>query len=424
MNFIKATVLSAILVVLSSCGGGGSSSSSNASATGVAPAPTALAGVNRITLDPTLSLAQNLGKLIFNDASFSNPSGTACASCHNPLQGGSNNNGSTLGVVQGSLHSSIGLRNSLSNQYSANTPPFGFVTNPNGVTVAKGGLFWDGRADTLAQQAQLPFLNTLEMNNASQQAVVNILAAAPYAALFQQQYGPNIFNNPNQAFTQIANSLQAFQQSAQLQPFTSKFDLVVQGLASFTASEQNGLALYTDRNRANCGACHVMNLNSSSPKDSIFTDFSYHADGVPRNSAIPSNAVPTFYDLGLCGPERVPPVLPANVSPGITIGHFCGQFRTPSLRNTALKSNFMHNGVFTNLTQVVTFYATRVSNPKNFYGPSGIPNDLPPQYQSNLEVSLPPFRGPVGNGVPLLNAKEIADLVAFLNTLTDGYTGK
>ncbi len=420
---LRVTLVSAIAgFIASGCGGGGGGSSSNtvtspASTAAQASAPATNAG---LTLDPTLTPLENLGKFIMTDVNLSEPAGTPCVACHQPGHGFADNNGSAIGVAMGSQPGSLGLRNALANAYSSQSPAFGFTTQ-NGRTTARGGQFWDGRVDTLAEQALLPLLNPTEMNNASAQAVINKIAAAPYASLFLQQFGTSALSTPTTAFTQVGLAVQAFEQSAQLQAFTSKFDAVVQGQASFTALEQQGLNLFTDRTRANCASCHTVNPGSTNPASSLFTDFTYRDTGVPRNQAIPQNAVATFFDLGLCGPQRTAPTLPSNVAPGVTISDFCGQFKVPSLRNVGLRSNFMHNGFFTDLGQVVHFYSTRVSNPSLWYGPSGVPNDVPSQYLANVVTGTPPFVGHAGLP-PLLTAQEEAAIVAFLNTLTDGFT--
>jgi cytochrome c peroxidase len=80
----------------------------------------------------------------------------------------------------------------------------------------------------------------------------------------------------------------------------------------------------------------------------------------------------------------------------------------------------MHNGFFTNLADVVRFYSTRNTNPQRWYGPSGVPNDLPAQYRGNIESVKAPFnRAPTAG--PLLTEPEVADMVAFLRTLSDGF---
>ena len=78
----------------------------------------------------------------------------------------------------------------------------------------------------------------------------------------------------------------------------------------------------------------------------------------------------------------------------------------------------MHNGVFTSLSEVVSFYATRNSNPKRWYGPAGVPNDLPTAYLPNIVSDRAPFNKKATDG-PALNASEVGDVVAFLKTLSD-----
>jgi len=152
----------------------------------------------------------------------------------------------------------------------------------------------------------------------------------------------------------------------------------------------------------------------------LFSEFTYYATGIPRNPAIPRNADSRFYDLGLCGPERTAPTLPADVAPGVTIANFCGKFRMPTLRNVAERPAYMHNGYFKDLREVVRFYATRASDPQRWYGGSPLPDDLPAAYQGNLETAKAPFNRAPGSA-PLLSDTEINDIVAFLHTLSDGY---
>ena len=364
-----------------------------------------------------LTLAQ-LGQMIFTDGNLSEPRGTACAACHQVNMGFAGNHGSTMGVALGSLPTSIGLRNAMTNSYMGFVPAFEFLT-VDGVTEASGGHFWDGRADTLELQALGPLLNPLEMNNPDKQSVLNKIASSPYADQFKARFGSDIFKDTDAAFTQIGVAIAAFERN-DLQTFSSKYDAMVRGQSSFTPSEARGMALFQDPNRANCAGCHLMNPATGKPQDSLFSEFTYYATGIPRNFLIPRNADPAFNDLGLCGPERTPPSLPAGVAPGVTIDNFCGKFRMPTLRNVAERPAFMHNGFFKNLSEVVRFYSTRNSDPQHWYGPSGVANDLPTKYLGNIETAKAPFNRNASAG-PLLTDSEVNDLVAFMHTLSDGY---
>ena len=366
---------------------------------------------------PTLTPAQALGEQIFNDKNLSEPRGTACANCHQASTGFANLNGSHIGVPLGSLPKSFGTRSVMQNSYSSFTPPFGFRVL-NGDVDPVGGLFWDGRADTLVQQAQLPFLAANEMNNKDGASVVAKIAAGPYAKAMTDLYGKDIFKNPTLAFTRVGEALAAFESSLRFQAFSARYDDYLAGRAKLTSTEDNGMKVFMDPAKGNCASCHSMNPKSTKPADNLFTDFAHYATGIPRNPAIPANANPSYFDLGLCGPNRSRPALSANVPPSVSIEKFCGTFKMPSLRNVGERQVFMHNGVFSNLRDVVSFYATRDSNPKRWYGAAGVPNDLPLAYQDNIVRDRVPFNRPAGSG-PALTEKEIDDVVAFLKTLGD-----
>ena len=364
-----------------------------------------------------LSRLENLGSQIFKDKALSEPRGTSCNDCHQGTSGFAGNNGSRIGVAQGSTPQSIGGRNAMSNAYTSFIPKFQFRVTGEDVDPV-GGFFWDGRADTAEQQALGPLLNSLEMNNKDAASVVRKIATSPYAQLFKDEFGSQIFTNPNLAFQKIGVAIAAFERTSALQPFSSKYDQYIQGKAKFTPQESNGMKLFMDVNKGNCASCHLMNPNSAKPSDSLFTDFAFYATGIPRNMAIPRNANPSFFDLGLCGPDRTKPALTSNVPANISIDKFCGTFRMTSLRNTAERKAWMHNGFFKDLRDVVSFYATRNSDPKRWYGPQGVPNDLPSAYVGNIISDRAPFNRPATAGTAL-TPKEIDDVVAFLKTLSD-----
>ena len=101
----------------------------------------------------------------------------------------------------------------------------------------------------------------------------------------------------------------------------------------------------------------------------------------------------------------------------------CRRFRTPTLRNVALRKAFFHNGVVHTLKEAVEFYAQRDTKPENWYPRDGGVvvkfDDLPNKYHANVDKE-PPFGGKPG-GSPSLTDEEIRDVVSFLETLTDGF---
>ena len=373
------------------------------------------------TVQPTtsapLSRLEEIGRQIFHDPNLSEPRGTACVSCHLPHRGFAGNHGSGIGVALGSQAGALGGRNAMSNAYTAFVPKFTFRVKGADVDPV-GGLFWDGRADTPAQQALGPLLNPLEMNNPNAASVLAKIASGVYGKKFRDEFGANIFANPTLAFQKVGEAIAAYERTAELQPFTSKYDQFIQGKVALTPQEANGMKVFMAPNKGNCVSCHTMNPLSANPRDSLFTDFSHYALGVPRNTNIPRNANPSFYDLGLCGPDRNRPALTTAVPANVTIEQFCGRFRMVSLRNTAERPGWMHNGFFTRLRDVVSFYATRNSDPKRWYGPTGVPNDVPQAYLGNIIHDRAPFNRLPSAG-PALTEREIDDVVAFLKTLSD-----
>jgi cytochrome c peroxidase len=347
-----------------------------------------------------------LGDRLFNDPNLSQPAGTSCASCHNPKRAWTGNNGGTFGVPLGSL-GIAGLRNTPTVMYASFTPAFS-VNVTNGQPGASGGFFHDGRVDTAAAQALIPLLTMVEMNNANASAVVAKVAASSYANQFKAQWGAAIFSDPNAALAAIGQSIAAYEATSEFHPFTSRYDDLVRGQDHFTAAEHRGMRAFFDRAKGDCASCHTANPTSADPAASLFTNRSYVALGVPRNPAIPANADPTFFDLGLAGPKRsAPPGLP----------QAAGQFKVPTLRNVALKPAFMHNGRFKTLTEVVSFYATRDIDPNRWYPLGQKFNDLPATLRTNV-THRPPLDLHPG-AAPRLTPGDVSDIVAFLGTLTD-----
>jgi cytochrome c peroxidase len=372
--------------------------------------------------ESALAMRTEVGRQIFHDPNLSEPRGTSCASCHSATQGFSGLNGATNGVTRGP-GGRAGLRSSMSTAYMSLVPPFEFRRDGD-VIRAFGGFRWDGGGGpSLAAQSRNPFLVPPLMNLPDTTALMTRIAQSDYAGLFRAAYGDAVVSDPAQAFEKAGEAMAAFQLSAQKQPYSSKFDAVVRGQATLDAAQARGLALFREPAKGNCAACHTVRPDSGNPADSPFANFGFYALGVPRNAAIASNASATFFDLGLCGPIRTRPVVPAAFSTELSSDALCGQFRVTSLRNVAERPSYMHNGFFTSLREVVRFYATRDSQPAAWWGAAGTPNDLPSQYQANLERRIAPLNRTPAQGDALTDA-EIDDIVAFLRTLSDGYTGR
>lgn len=351
----------------------------------------------------------SLGKTLFFDPGLSEPPGTSCASCHDPARAFSGDNGSGVGVARGSRPGRFARRSTPSLLYLAFVPRFRFFRGDDdsrGLDAEPyGGFFWDGRADTLAEVVPQPLLNPREMNNRDVAQIAEKLRRAPYAEAFRREF-PGALDRPESAVAALATAVSAFLTSPAMAPFSSKYDDFVRGAATLTAEEQQGLALFKDPRRGGCARCHKLADPSPGAAHAMFTDFGYEAVGAPRNPRLRVRDD----DRGLC--ERTDTV---NPSDGI---QWCASFRTPSLRNVAVRQSFMHNGALTSLRDVVRFYATRATDPARWY-PSGAKfDDTPAPYRGLIDATSAPYNRAAGDK-PAFDDAEIDALVAFLRTLTD-----
>jgi cytochrome c peroxidase len=283
--------------------------------------------------------------------------------------------------------------------------------------VPQGGLFWDGRVDTLQSQAMGPLLSPFEMDGGSMQIIAAKLQAAPYANRFVQLLGPDIFKTPGLLGAVALFAVSRYQiEDPSFHPYSSKYDAWLEGKARLSWQEMRGYVLFNDPAKGDCAACHIAQP-SPDGLPPLFTDHQYEALGAPRNPDLLVNKAPGYYDLGICGPYRT------DVS---QLTQYCGMFLTPTLRNAALRRVFFHNGVFHNLQQVLDFYDFRDVRPDKIYprGADGLVekfNDLPKADQANIDNTDPPLNRTLGQA-PALSPAEEQDIIAFIKTLTDGYT--
>jgi len=353
---------------------------------------------------PPLSAQARLGQAIFLDVSLSASGQQSCATCHVEALGHASSRGIEPG---GPVMQSSGMRNVPSLRYLARNTSLQFDDTGK----ASGGFMWDGSASSLEAQAGLPFLNPVEMANTDLASVVNKLAQTSYASEFAKQFGAQVWQQPDLAFAAMGKALASYQlEDPQFQRFDSKFDLVQQGKETFNPAEERGWALFKDEEKGNCAACHTAQSDASGLPP-LFTDFSYDNLGVPRNDSLAQSTGAKTHDLGLCAQTEVAK-RPAASS-------LCGAFKVPSLRNVAVRRAYFHNAKFTSLRDVVRFYATRDTQPSDWYGSAANKfNDLPRKHHGNVNTSEVPYGQKIGEPARL-SAQEIDDLVAFLHTLTD-----
>ena len=390
MSFKNPLIVAPLILALSLCACGGGSSSSSSSSGGVNNNNQSLADKTRA-----------LGKKLFFDEDLSSHNNQSCGSCHDPLKGFADPNVTAAAPVSaGSPPATFGNRNAPTAAYAAFIPPFTQVitTTVDGTSSNfQGGQFLDGRASTLVDQAKAPFLNPLEMNNADKAAVVSKVQSASYADDFTEVFGAGAFSNIDQTYDNIAAAIAAFETSAEVNPFTSKFDAVMAGSAIFSASELRGFNLFKGT-VAKCANCHTVNTPANG---SQFTDFNYYNIATPINTSNPAYIANNgFRDIGLGGNIILSAAQQAAQQ---------GKFRTPTLRNVELTAPYMHNGIYATLTEVIRHYDITATDSAPISFTTEVINDIALELNFQLDM-------PLG-----LSMQDYADLEAFMLTLTDGF---
>jgi cytochrome c peroxidase len=362
-----------------------------------------------------LTPAARLGKRLFFDKRLSASGTLSCASCHDPATAYSAPADAGPVMRSGARLDRWGLRSVPSLRYLSSRPHFArhvYVdTGSDREDVGPaGGFMLDGRVDELGAQALEPLLDPAEMANGSVAGLAARLRELPYAAQFARNAGAD---RDARALAQAAAALAAFElEDPSFHPYSSRYDRYLKGQTALSNEELAGLRLFSDPAKGNCAACHTV-ATGPGGQPPQFTDYSYHALGVPRNPGIPANRDPGFFDLGLCGPRRTDLQQESG---------YCGSFKTPTLRNVARRRFFFHNGRFTSLQSVMEFYVTRDLTPGRWYPRVGSRvlrfDDLPPRYRTNVDSSDAPLNRDPGEQ-PALNEAEIEQVIAFLRTLDD-----
>lgn len=327
-----------------------------------------------------------LGKRIFFDGNLSEPAGQSCATCHTAEKGFADI--SSRITSEGAVKGRFSNRNSMSSAYSCYVPPR-YYDDEDETYV--GGLFWDGRVNSLEEQAAQPFVNPLEMGNHSLDRVVEKVRKADYYTELIKVYGEPACNDS--IFSYLTDAIAAYERSAEMNPFSSKYDAWEAGKCELTEQEQLGLHLFKEKGL--CAECHILEPDERAGKV-LFTDHTYDNLGIPSNPNNPFFTNPATYnpwgrdtmDMGL----------------GSVLGDSseAGKFRVPTLRNIALTAPYGHNGYFDTLEEIIHFYNVR-----------DIEEYPQPEYAATVN------KDELGNLG--LTPEEEAALIAFLRTLTDGY---
>jgi cytochrome c peroxidase len=399
--------------------------------------------------EPGLKDQELLGNALYFDTNLSNPPGQSCASCHDPAFGFADPDGD-MSTSEGVHPGLFGNRNSPVSAYAMYAPVRHF-DEADGLWI--GGQFWDSRAtgellgDPLADQAIGPFENPVEMANTRAGVLQAIKSAGYYSTQFVPICSEINLEDPDaveEAYHCAGLAIAAFERSALFAQFSSKYDYYLQiciaeggelqdcaigeGSAAQTASakifnrmEWFGMQLFMGKNDndgtfeqgegAMCSACHLAEWTAVEDYEQdvvvpewapegwvppMFTDFTYHNLGVPRNPDNPFYSLPAeynpdgadFIDLGL--------------GTVVEDEDEDGKFKVMTLRNISLSPPYSHNGFFKTLQEIMNFYNTRDIL------------DWP-------AAEVPETINTVDLGNLGLIMREEHAIIMFMNTLTDGY---
>ncbi|MBU1236965.1 MAG: c-type cytochrome [Gammaproteobacteria bacterium] len=322
--------------------------------------------------NPTTPEKIALGKRLFFDPNLSLTRDVACASCHDV----------TGGTGIDSRRTSMGIRGQIGGR---NAPT---VWN----AAFQAVLFWDGRAASLEDQAKGPPLNPIEMGMPSGEAVAQRVRDNPaYEPLFEDAFGMGT----SITFDRVAQAIAAYERTL-ITP-DAPYDRFVRGdRTALTPAQLRGMALFQT---TGCVSCHsganfsgasFVNLKDGDPPAAVAIDNGF-LRMFPGNDTPYAQKYNLTADIGAGGP---------NADRGV--------WRIPSLRNVALTPPYLHNGAVDSLEEVVRIMAT---------------SQLGATIDGNSQHGRVVFWSPEQQRVskvdrPVLNDRDIKDLVAFLNSLS------
>ena len=259
---------------------------------------------------------------------------------------------------------------------------------------------WDGAHDSLWSQGMRPILDPREMGASAAHVAKLVREDADYACRYRKAFGAAPPASDEAVLVDVAKALAAFQETllSGRTPFDDFRDALLQGdqaaIARYPEPAKRGLAIFIGK--GSCNFCHT---------GPAFTNGEFHDTGMPF-FVEPGRVDPGRYEgirkllasrFNLLGPYNDDATrATATGTRYVTLEHRnFGEFKTPSLRNLALTAPYMHNGSLATLRAVVDHYS----------------NISPDRLHSDGEAILKPLR---------LSEEESRDLVAFLESLSDG----
>ena len=242
-----------------------------------------------------------LGKRLFFDKILSENGTQACANCHSPQNGFTDNTATSDGI-----DGVFGTRNSM--------PLFNLAWN-------YGERFnWDGKALSLERQAIEPIENPIELHSNWPNVVDRLQNHSDYPELYRLAFKTSTITKEltTKAIAQFERTLISA---------NSKFDKYSLGQATLSPQELNGLDVFLREDKGDCFHCH------GNPNNPLWTDNIFHNNGLDA----------TFLDLGLGAVTGDP--------------NDNGKFKSPSLRNLLFTAPYMHDGRFTTIDEVINHYS-------------------------------------------------------------------
>ena len=303
---------------------------------------------NTPATNPTTNWGATLGRVLFYDNQLSKNNTISCASCHQQAHGFTDTSRLSIGFMGGATHRhSMALANAV------------YYTN--------GRFFWDERAATLEEQVLQPLQDSIEMGMTLPEVIQRISATAYYPILFDYAFGSKEISDER-----VAKALAQFVRS--MVSYDSKYDqgrgLVANGtidFPNFNEQENIGKRIFMSHPIVNCSGCHITDA---------FIGDNARNNGLSEFNTDEGTYIHTQNELDK------------------------GKFKTPSLKNIAVRGRFMHDGSMTSLDQVIEHYNRGIQPNPN----------LDPHLINNAKKT------PVKMGLTEL---EKAQLKAFLETLTD-----
>lgn len=350
-----------------------------------------------VSLSASNSLSkEELGQILFFDKNLSNNRTQACATCHNPNSGFTDNrdNGVSKMASMGDDNKSIGDREAPTASYAKFSPNFHFDEKKQKFI---GGQFWDGRASTLEDQAGGPPLNPAEMGMTSKKEIINrIKENELYVNSFKTLFGNDILENDEKAYSALTQVIASFERTDEFSPFDSKYDRYLKGEYDLTPLEDLGKSIFFSNNNNSCASCHV--LKGEDEKGETFTNYEFHNIGTPENKTLRAKNGAKDLDKGLLN------------NPAVKDEKQMGKYKVPTLRNVVVTAPYMHNGVFSDLKTVIEFY-DKYNNKERTINPETGKIWDEPEVKDTISTKE-------------LKAKELSDrkieaIVAFLKLLTD-----